>query len=84
MSPLSIALAVLAAVALLIFLLIVLPKKLSFLVLNGFAGLLALFLLNQFAAGTPLFLPVNLVTAAGSFLLGLPGTALMIILNLFF
>lgn len=84
MSPLSTALIVLAAVAVLIFLLIVLPKKLSFLVLNGFAGLLVLFLLNRFAGGTPLFLPINVVTAAGSFLLGIPGAALMVLLQLFF
>ena len=84
MSPLSTALIILAAVAVLIFLFIILPKKLSFLILNGFAGLLVLFLLNRFAGGTPFFLPVNIATAAGSFLLGIPGTALMILLQLFF
>ena len=84
MSPLSIALTLIAIVAVLIIMLVVLPKKLSFLILNGFAGLIVLFLCNQFGGDTVFFVPVNIVTAIGSFALGIPGVALIILLRLFF
>ena len=63
---------------------LVLPIKWGWkLFLNSACGFLCLWLLNSVAAFTGLYFPVNYVTAAVAGFLGLPGIAVLALIQLF-
>lgn len=62
---------------------LVLPMKLVFkLIIHSVCGFLCLWLLNTVSAFTGVYLPVNAITAAIAGFLGLPGIALIAILEM--
>ena len=62
---------------------LILPMKLVFkLGIHSVCGFLCLWLLNTVSAFTGIFLPVNAVTVAIAGLLGLPGIALIAVLEM--
>ncbi len=72
-----------ALVMLLLLRLMVLPIKLLWkLLCNGGSGLICLWLMNTTAAFTGLYLPINAVTVLLSGFLGLPGIALVALLEM--
>lgn len=71
-----------ALLAVLLIRLLVLPMKLAAkLLLHSAAGLLCLGLLNSVSGFTGIFFPINAVTVLISGFLGLPGIALMTLLE---
>ena len=62
----------------------ILPVRLGFkLLINGACGFLCLWLLNWISGFTGVYFPINPITAAVAGFLGLPGIALLALVQLF-